>query len=558
MLTSLPLLLVLLAPQGPPPPPPPPPMPRPPRDVAPERKGTGVIKGFVFTPDGRPLRRAQIRVSGSELNQARTASTGLEGEYEVTDLPSGRYAVSVTRNGYLPLSYGQRSYGEPGMPIELGDRQVIEKMNFTLERAGVVSGRVLDEAGEGVGGAYVWVMQSQFFRGQRRFVPINPTHGQTDDTGQYRIFSIPPGEYIVQAAFRETWMSDGQAPQMLAYAPSYFPSTANPLEAARVKVGPGQESHAVDITLVPGRAATLSGTVLGSDGAPLPRASIAMTQQTAGPGGAMMSFIGSTTADAEGKWRLTNISPGEYQLRANGVVADRGNETAASTIVVSGADLEGVTLAADPGALISGRVVTDTGGPLPKATLRVATSPLVYDLNARPPATPGKDDGMVRADGTFTLKSPSGDQFLRVGPLPRGWSIARIEAGSGEFTDRPVDLRPGQHTADITIVVSDRLPAVTGKVLDDREQRGEATLLLFPVDRTRWHEAGGSLRSTRPDQAGTFRFDAVRPGEYFLAAVDTIQQWQVNDPEYLASTQDRATKLVIGRETVSIDLKVAR
>ena len=524
----------------------------------PDRKGTIGIKGFVYSPDGRPLRRAQIRVSGSELNQARTASTGLDGEYEVPDLPSGRYTVGVTRNGYLPVSFGQRRQGEPGMPIELADKQVMDKVNFTLERAGVVSGRVLDEAGEAVGGAYVWVMQSQFFRGQRRFVPINPTHGQTDDTGQYRISSIPPGDYIVQAAFRETWMSDGKEPQMLAYAPSYFPATASPLDAARVRVGPGQESHAIDITLVPGRAAALSGTVLGSDGTALAGASVSLTQQTAGPGGAMMSFIGSTVSDGQGKWRLANISPGEYQLRATGAVADRGTETAMMTVLVSGTDQEGLTLAADPGALISGRVVTDTGDALPKATLRIATAPLVYDLNARPPATPGKDDGAVGADGTFTLKSPSGDQFLRVGALPRGWSIARIEAAGGEFTDRPLDLRPGQHTADIRIVVSNSLPAVTGKVVDDREQRGEATLLLFPVDKTRWHEAGGSLRSTRPDQAGTFRFDAVRPGEYFLAAVDSIQQWQVNDPEYLASAQERATKLVVAREPVAIDVKVAR
>jgi protocatechuate 3,4-dioxygenase beta subunit len=492
------------------------------------------------------------------LNQARTASTGLDGEFEVGDLPSGRYTVGVTRSGYLPLTYGQERQGEPGMPIELGDKQVLEKVNFTLERAGMISGRVLDETGEAVGGAYVWVMQSQYFRGKRRFVPVNPIHGQTDDTGQYRMASIPPGEYVVQAAFRETWMSDDKDPQMLAYAPTYFPSTANPLEGARVKVAPGQEVHAIDIMLVPGRAATLSGTVLGSDGAPLANASVALTQQTAGPSGAMMSFIDSTRAGPDGKWKIANISPGEYQLRANGVVPDRGTETVTMTVVLSGADLEGITLAADPGALISGRVVTDTGAPLPKATLRVSTSPLVYDLNARPPATPGKDDGLVQGDGTFALMTPSGEHFLRVGPLPRGWSIARIEAGRAEVTDRPVDLRPNQHTADITIVVSNTLPDVTGKVLDDRQQRAGATVLLFPTDRTRWHESGGSLRSTRPDQTGTFRFASVRPGEYLLVAVDAIQQWQVNDPEYLASVQERATKVVVGRETVSVDVKVSR
>jgi hypothetical protein len=560
-LASLPLLLLLAAPQGPPPPPPPPP--RPPdavkRDAIPERKGTSAIKGFVYSPEGGPVRRAQVRVSGAELNQPRTASTGLDGDYEVPDLPSGRYTVTVTRSGYLSLSYGQRRYGEPAMPLEVGDRQVLEKVNFTLERAGVISGRVLDETGEGVGGAYVWVMQSQFFRGRRRFVPIIDRHGQTDDTGQFRTSSIPPGDYIVQASFRETWMSDGKEPQMLAYAPSYFPSTANALEAARVKVVPGQEVQAIDITLVPGRAATLSGTVVGSDGATLAHASVMLTQETVGPTGAMMSMAGNARADGEGRWRIAAVAPGEYRLRASGATADRGTETASMTLAVTGADMEGLTLSADAGGYIGGRVVTDSGAPLPSKTLRILTTPLVQEGSSTgPQPTPGQDDGTVGADGEFLRRAPSGEQFIRVGTLPRGWSVARIDAAGHDVTERPLDLRPGQRIADVTVVISNSLPAVTGKVMDERSERVDATLLLFPADRSRWHETAGTLRSTRPDQGGTFRFDNVRPGDYLLAAVDVVQQWQVNDPEYLDSVRERATKIVVGREPVSIDVKVTR
>lgn len=558
MLTTIPLLLLLTAPQAPPPPPPPPPMRPGARDAVPERKGTSVITGFVYSPEGRPLRRAEVRVSGSELNQPRTASTGLDGDYEVPDLPSGRYTISVTRSGYLPASYGQRRFGESGMPVDVADKQRLEKVNFTLERAGVISGRVLDEVGEGVGGAYIWVMQSQFFRGRRRLVPVNSRHGQTDDTGQYRVSSVPPGDYIVQASFRETWMSDGKEPHMLAYAPSYFASTASALDAARVKVVPGQEVHAIDITLVPGRAATLAGSVLGSDGAPLSNASVMLTQETAGPWGAMMSMAGNARADAEGKFRIPNVSPGEYRIRANGVVGDR-TETASMAVVVSGSDLEGITLAADAGAVISGRVVTDTGAPLPSGTLRVTTTPLVQEAGVGgPQPTPAKDDGLVGAEGTFLRRAASGESFVRIGGVPRGWSLARIEAGGVDVTDRPLDLRPGQQVAGITVVLSNSLPTVSGNIVDDTTQRPDGTVLLFPTDQTRWHENGGSVRSTRPDQSGTFKLDNVRPGEYFAIAVESVQQWQVYDPEYLANLRSRATKVVIGQEPVSLDLKVMR
>jgi protocatechuate 3,4-dioxygenase beta subunit len=67
--------------------------------------------------------------------------------------------------------------------------------------------------------------------------------------------------------------------------------------------------------------------------------------------------------------------------------------------------------------------------------------------------------------------------------------------------------------------------------------------VLFPADSARWLEASGALRSTRPDQSGRYRFDAVRPGEYLLIAVAQMEPWQVNDPEFLAPLRARAAKV---------------
>src|SRR5262245_64604329 len=93
--------------QMPPPPPPPPPPSQMTRDSATtvEKKGTAVIKGHVRATDGRPLRRARISIRGASLTNARTASTGLEGEYELADLPAGRFTLAASRSGYLPAQY---------------------------------------------------------------------------------------------------------------------------------------------------------------------------------------------------------------------------------------------------------------------------------------------------------------------------------------------------------------------------------------------------------------------------------------------------------------------
>jgi hypothetical protein len=92
----------------------------PPRDgVEAGKKGAGVIRGRITNTEGRPLRRVQLRLSGEAIPEGRTASTNGLGKFEIRDLPAGRFNLTATRAGYLPMSFGQTRVGEPGRPIEL-------------------------------------------------------------------------------------------------------------------------------------------------------------------------------------------------------------------------------------------------------------------------------------------------------------------------------------------------------------------------------------------------------------------------------------------------------
>ena len=104
--------------------------PLPPRDGTPATAaatGTAAIRGRVFAADsGRPLRRARVQIGGPGLpNNGQTTSTDAEGRYEVKNLAGGRYTVTVTRSGYLRLSYGQRRPFEQGRPFDLANGQRI-------------------------------------------------------------------------------------------------------------------------------------------------------------------------------------------------------------------------------------------------------------------------------------------------------------------------------------------------------------------------------------------------------------------------------------------------
>jgi hypothetical protein len=375
-----------------------------PRDAATtEKKGTASIKGRVTSSDsGRPLRRVQIRLSAPELTEPRSTSTNPQGAYEFAELPAGRYTISVSRNGYLTLQYGQRRPGEPPKPLQIADGQAVEKLDFALPRSGVISGRISDETGDAFAGVAVYAMQTQFFQGRRMLVPVSSGGNRSDDTGQYRLVGLSPGDYIVMASVRETWTMDGKEKQVFAYAPSYYPGTANVADAGRVKVAIGQEIPAIDISLQPMRAATISGTALGSDGTPLSGGNVGLSQEIVGPGGGSYMSIGGTTIAADGSWRLREVPPGEFQLTARSASSrDRPAETASMVLLVQGADMEGITLSADPGGTLTGRVVTEDGSALPvsRSALRVTGQTTVPGRRAQPMLA-GDNNGVVGSAGT--------------------------------------------------------------------------------------------------------------------------------------------------------------
>ena len=73
----------------------------------------------------RPIRRARVSISGTDLPGGRASLTDDSGTFDFTALPAGRYSVSVSKNGYVTISYGQRRPLQAGTPIQLAEGQEI-------------------------------------------------------------------------------------------------------------------------------------------------------------------------------------------------------------------------------------------------------------------------------------------------------------------------------------------------------------------------------------------------------------------------------------------------
>src|SRR5262245_16778604 len=99
---------------APPPAQPPPPrtmpgMAAPPRDSPQEKTGTAVLSGRVVAADtGKPLRRALVRASSQDTPQGRSVSTDADGRWQLKSLPAGSYRVTISKGGYVDISYGQQ------------------------------------------------------------------------------------------------------------------------------------------------------------------------------------------------------------------------------------------------------------------------------------------------------------------------------------------------------------------------------------------------------------------------------------------------------------------
>ena len=550
---------------APPPGQPPPPrtmpgMAAPPRDNPQEKTGTAVLSGRVVAADtGKPLRRALVRASSQETPQGRSVSTDPDGRWQLKGLPAGSYRVTISKGGYVDIAYGQQRPFEAGKVLELADGQTIEKLDVTLPRAGVITGRVLDEFGEPLTGARVQPMRYRYVGGQRRLTPLG-IGDSTDDIGQFRLHGLSPGEYFVSAQMSVGLMF-GQSDDKVGYGTTYFPGTAVQTEAQRVRVAVGQETPQINITMATSRIATISGTAVSSSGRPITRGFLMLASNI---GGANMMTMG-TSLKPDGSFLFSNISPGEYRIQVqftpnvDEVVVlsssgTPGSESGSVSVTVTGNDITGLTLVTSPGATASGRVVFEGAAKPPVATaaLNVTATPVEFGM------MPMGGNVRIRDDWTFEATGLSERRRFRPINPPPGWYLKSVSHEGTDMTDAGFDFKEGQQVGGIEIVLTQRVTDVSGAVQDSRARPiTDFVVVAFSTDNSKWGYMTRYVRTVRPNQEGRFSIKGLPPDDYHLIALDYLETGEEGDPEQLEKWKANATRVTLADgEPKSLTLKL--
>jgi len=311
-----------------------------------------------------------------------TATTDDQGRFRFEGVAPGRYRAAAQKAGFALPFGGQRPMHE----VEVSSAGGAAAVELVLQRGAVIAGRVVDAAGEPVVDARVTAMRSgRAVLGNAmpdaaaaarmpRFVPAGPG-AQTNDLGEFRLHSLPPGEYVVQAAPRPDMGGAFAAAGGMATVATFHPGATSPDDAQMVTVAPGQTVSEITVRMAQAPVFQVSGVVVDDAGQPMADALVRLVPDA--PVTVMPSFTmpGLGHTDATGVFSFPRVQPGAYTVIAIAPVVIAHDPAAPGGMSVSGSAMA-AGMSGSSSSMVAGQSGIFVGGPMaggPMATVTTET-----------------------------------------------------------------------------------------------------------------------------------------------------------------------------------------
>jgi hypothetical protein len=519
----------------------------PPTTQPPEAEALGVIQGTVLSgATGQALRRAQVVLrptdsKGTSLYQ----TTDESGSFSFPKVATGRYTITVQREGYLSLSAGH--IGDYKMPpiFTVNSGQTIDSFVFRLTPSGVVTGKVKFDDAEPAVNVAIQLYRSYYERGRHGYAAAASV--RTDDRGEYRVHGLEPGSYYVAALYQapprpasaeEQTRKDalGNPLPELNYAVTFFPQVQKMSDAVPVKIAPGDEVAGIDIFLTLVHTVHIRGHVLNAvkgDAIASPSVALLMNDpdNTASVNAPMNVIL-----NRDQSFEIEGVTAGPYLLIAS-AMEDGVPLTGRVPINVGDADLPSADVTVGPESLWSGKIhLDDDDSALPPG--------LTISLQPRR-TTASLSQAKVSESGEFSVPFVPDEIYdLYVLNGPDNSYLKSVRIANAERLGQGLEASSGDPPPPLDVHLSSQGGQVVGRAVtaDPKVVASGATVVVIPNPSAGRVQA---YQTAHADEYGNFLLKGIPPGTYVLVAWLDSPPCDVYNPDDLASCQAQGSSLSI-------------
>jgi hypothetical protein len=486
------------------------------------KPNTDVITGRVVAGD-QPAARVMVGLLRTGYNNYvsdRTfpkVATNAEGRFRIEQVPAGSFSLSVNAPGYV--AEARPGFYVPSKPILVSEGETVEVPDIGLTRGGVITGKVLDQAGKPLIEQHVNVWRLDQ-RGQKsNWHPSDSGNVMmTDDRGVYRVFGLAEGRYLISAGLEQQLLVRG-----LPVKRTFYPDTTEEQQAKPIQVTLGSETKDIDIRLITDSVkghAVLVRVVDAETGAPLGGV---LTLHGAMIGDRLGGGLLVVT-DERGIARYEGISPGRYGIRVESNVVTPSDYFSDPIIYeLTDTDVEGLEIRAHKGATITGKAVVEGStdpallAKLTQYWINASLLPRASENRATPSQFSKVADFQFKPDGSFRLGGlPPGKVRFRVSSvLPTEYlDVIRVEVEGVPQPDG-LEVSVGQEVRNVRLVLAYGQTTVRGQVQIIGGTLPTGASLVARAQRTDGQNFGEKFNHP-VDARGRFALEGVAAGEYEL------------------------------------------
>ena len=495
--------------------------------------GSAAMRGRVSLTSGEPLGGVTVRVT-NRFRMIATAITRLDGTYSLDCLQPGEYTLEAARYGYVLASR---------LPdvIPVRGNETVGGPAVLFHRPAAVTGLVLDEHGEPMQGVRVRALQVRYAGWRSSAVPSG-TEARTDDRGEFRIFGLAPGSYVVAASVDASMAAE--AAREMGYAPLYYPGTSSLEGALPLRAEAGVDLTGVNMVFRPTVVARVSGAAIDASGQPVDGSvtlSVSYRSSRVAPEPVVLPI------GAGGAFTIPNVPPGDYVLHVVRTPRFGPAEYASEYVTVADRDPAPFLVQTSPGATVEGRIEIEGGQPGDLQAHQFALAAHSVDPDRAP--FPDRGPGFaISSVGAFYASGLHGPRRVVLESAPPGWYLKAVRVNGSDVTDTGFEP-PARGTLDgAEIVLSARGASIVGRTVDARGEPVAASVVVLPVQRTLWVPHSRHVKSGDAREDGTFVIAGLPPGDYWVAAMDARENgagggWQ--DPALLDALASRAERITV-------------